>query len=84
MSTVGLSAFNTAFTGFFKPLGSATISFNFWHLFAPKIVKNIPEIKTQQGKMHGPAEFMYIKQQRFRLPNPDSRGHNQTGYPLFS
>jgi hypothetical protein len=50
----------TAPTNAFKTLGSTAIGFDFWHLFAPTIkkLKNFPDIKTQQGKMHGPERLL--------------------------
>jgi hypothetical protein len=58
MTAVRLPAFKVTVAGASKTLGGTTVSFYFWHLFAP-IIKKIKSMrKNQQGKMHGPEKLI--------------------------
>jgi hypothetical protein len=62
MATMRLVTFKIAGTGAFKTLGCTAISFDFWHLFFSNNFKyqetSLDFVKTQQGKMHGPAKSL--------------------------
>jgi hypothetical protein len=58
MAAMRLSTFKATVASASKTLGSTTVSFYFWHLFAPIIKNKIPELKIRQGKMQGPARIV--------------------------
>lgn len=53
MTTMRMTAFNTAVAGTLKAFRSTAIGFNFWHLFSFQIVLKKSLKKVRLGKMRG-------------------------------
>ena len=71
MASVRLIAFKIAAAISLEPFTGAAVAFHFWHLFSPiVIIKYVPEIKTRQGKMQGPAELVVSTGYLYECPFP--------------